>query len=82
MHLLVLGEYPYPLVREAFLKWIKTESRLPTPADIVNIIHQGSEELLDLLSRYRQMQHCGGGLSEEKIGFIESKLGKGWKIYV
>ena len=82
MHLIVLGEYPYPLVKKAFMKWIRTESRNPTPADIVNLIHEENEELLDLIARYRQMQYCGGGLTQEKINYIAQKLGTDWKKYV
>jgi hypothetical protein len=39
MFFAVLGEHPVEVIRAAFIKYLKTNSAMPTPADIENIIN-------------------------------------------
>jgi len=82
MHLLLLGEYPFPLVKSAYLEWVKTQRKMPTPADIIEIVNRDNDTLLDYLEHYRIMRNYGGGLTQNAISFIEKKLGQDWKKYV
>ena len=38
IHLLALQEYTQEQIEKSFLQWIKTQSKFPTPTDIINII--------------------------------------------
>lgn len=40
---LQLSEYPYAAIRDAFRQYLKRNSKMPTPADIVNIIDPPKE---------------------------------------
>lgn len=38
---MVLADYPFDKIQKAFLFYLKTNSDLPAPADIVNVIERG-----------------------------------------
>lgn len=42
---LILGEYPIEKVEKAFFQYLKTNSEIPTPADIVKIIDPSTQPL-------------------------------------
>lgn len=83
MHILLMGEYPLILVRKAYLKWLKTSSKQPTPSDIIAILEEDNGSLLRMINRARECSHYPNlGLAEEAYVELEKKLGKDWRKYV
>lgn len=81
MHLMLLGEYPLPLVRKAYLHWISNETIMPKPADIISLIKQNNGRLLSYIIRLRE---TGGEYGVDDLAYeaLESHLGSDWKKYV
>ena len=44
---LVLADYPFDKIEAAFAFYLKTNSEMPTPADIANIIERGCKPAFD-----------------------------------
>jgi hypothetical protein len=51
-----LSEYPYDHVRTAFRQYLKRNSKMPTPADIVNLIDPPKEEWKPDWSAYNALK--------------------------
>lgn len=78
LFMLTLAEYPEPLVRKAFEKWVRTERKLPTPADIIEMITDDNKRLLD----YVHYVKSGGNLAPFAEDYVISSLGNDWRMYV
>ena len=79
LFLMRLGDYPMPLVRAAFERWVDEKPEMPTPADIIGMMQEDNERLLDFVGYVRR----GGNLTQRAEDYVISKLGKNWReIYV
>lgn len=47
MHQMVLADYPFGKIRDAFAFYLRTNTELPAPADIANIIERGNKPPFD-----------------------------------
>lgn len=80
LFLLMLSKYPAVLIRFAFEKWVRTESKMPTPSEIINLIEQDNVRLLDLIDHLRARN--GNQITDGATAYLTSKLGKNWRDYV
>lgn len=78
LFLMTLADYPAILIRRAFEKWVRTETKMPAPADIIGLMHDDNTRLLDFLNHVR----TGGMLADFAEQFVAEKLGDDWRKYV
>jgi hypothetical protein len=79
--LMMLAEFPIIRVRAAFIAWMKTQSEMPTPADIIGLIDGGNAEWKWIFICLDQVKN-GGSVSQDAVGRLEKALGKNWREYV
>lgn len=81
LFLISLSDYPAPLIRRAFETWVRTQSKLPTPAEIIGLMQENNGKLLRYIERLRE---TGGeyGLTQQAYNELESQLGTDWRRYV
>lgn len=68
MFQLILEDYPYRVIRAAFIEHVKRKPDLPSPSDIVNLIDPEPEPLSAALYVSLQKKSCSGEylLSDER----------------
>lgn len=78
LFIVTLSDYPAIFIRKAFEEWVKTKSKMPTPAEIIEILDRDNHQLLDYIFYVRS----GGNLADFAQSYLVSKLGKNWREYV
>jgi hypothetical protein len=83
LFLITLADYPAILIRKAFEKWVRTESKMPTPKDIISLMEEDNSQLLSMINRARRCYHYPNlGLAPEAHEYLQEKLGHEWRQYV